>query len=84
MALSFTVQEALWIKQLISKIDNRIQKPIVIHCDNVGAIHLARNTVTSQRSKHIDIRHHFVRDHVNKGNVKVEYMYVVSRCQPMS
>lgn len=36
MALSFTVQEALWIKQLISEVCNEVQKPLAIHCDNVG------------------------------------------------
>lgn len=40
----------------------------------MGAIHLAKNIITSQRSKHIDIRHHFVRDHINKGDVKVDYI----------
>lgn len=70
MSLSFTVQEVLWIKQLIA--DNL--KPVIIYCDNVGTIHLAKNIVTSQRSKYIDIRHHFVREHIEVGDISVEYL----------
>ena len=40
--------------------------------DNQGAIALVENPVHHQRSKHIDIRYHFIRDHCNQGNVSVE------------
>lgn len=73
MSLSFTVQEVLWIEQLIAEICNDDLKP-VIYCDNVEAIHLAKNTVTSHRSKHIDICHHFVREHIQVGDISVKYL----------
>lgn len=74
MAMSFTIQESLWVKQLIWEIGIDNYQTVTVHCDNKGAIDLATNNITSQRSKHIDIRHHFVRDHVNNKNVKVLYM----------
>ena len=40
----------------------------------MGAIHLAKNSVTSQKSKHIDLRHHFIRDHVVNKNIVVQYV----------
>ena len=42
--------------------------------DNVGAIHLAKNTATTPNSKHIDIRHHFIRERVANGEFKVIYV----------
>ena len=42
--------------------------------DNVGAIHLAKNPATTPNSKHIDIRHHFIRERVATGEFKVVYL----------
>ena len=42
--------------------------------DNVGAIHLAKNPATTPNSKHIAIRHHFIRERVANGEVKVVYV----------
>ena len=47
---------------------------ISIQCDNTSAINLSKNHVLHSLSKHIDIRHHFLRDHVSKGNIKLEYI----------
>ena len=43
--------------------------PLTIHCDNTSAINISKNHVHHTRTKHIDIRHHFLRDHVEKGNI---------------
>jgi hypothetical protein len=37
-------------------------------CDNESAVQIATNPVQDKRTKHIDIRHHFLRDHVSKGD----------------
>ena len=42
--------------------------------DNVGAIHLAKNPATTPNSKHIDMRHHFIRERVPNGEFKVVYV----------
>ena len=47
---------------------------ISIWCDNTSAIDLSKNPVLHSRSKHIDIRHHFLRDHVNKGDIKISHI----------
>ena len=51
----------------------------VIQVDNKSAIELAKNPVNHERSKHIDIRFHFIRDHVKKGSV--ELVHVASQDQ---
>lgn len=45
---------------------------IKILCDNKGAIDLSKNPVQHARTKHIEIRHHFLRDNVQKGNISIE------------
>jgi len=47
---------------------------VPIKCDNTSAINLTRNPVLHSRTKHIEIRHHFLRDHVQKNDVSFEYV----------
>ena len=46
---------------------------MVIKCDNQGAIFLARNE-SSTRTKHVDVRYHFIRDLVEQGIIQLEYV----------
>nr|GEZ18591.1 copia protein [Tanacetum cinerariifolium] len=64
-------QQALWMKQALIDYDIRLDN-IPIMCDNKGAIELSKNPVQHSRTKHIEIRHHFLRDNVQKGNISVE------------
>jgi hypothetical protein len=43
-------------------------------CDNESAIRMADNPVEHSRTKHIDIRYHFLRDHQQKGDIKISYV----------
>ena len=76
MGLSACTQEALYLKQLCKEIDLTfvITEPIIIYEDNQGAIALVENPVHHQRTKHIDIRFHFIRDQVTNGCIKVQYL----------
>ena len=56
-----------------------IQKATLVYCDNVSAIYLAGNPVQHQRTKHIDMDIHFVREKVARGQVRV--LHVPSRYQ---
>jgi len=47
---------------------------IPIRCDNTSAINLSKNLVQHSRTKHIEIRHHFPRDHVKKGDCVLEFV----------
>jgi hypothetical protein len=48
--------------------------PTVIHCDNQSFIKLYENLVFHDRSKHIEIRYHFIRDWVQRGAVQLQYI----------
>lgn len=74
MALSSAIQEALWLKQFGQELGNVLPNgPVTIQCDNMGAINLAKNDAFQARSKHIDIRYHFIRDCITELNIEVKY-----------
>ena len=68
VALSQAAQEAVWVRRLLEEIGMDLtQNPTLIHEDNQGAIAIARNPVAHARTKHIDIRYHFVREAILKA-----------------
>lgn len=71
--LSAATQEAMWIKQLEDEIFG-LNRPINIFCDNQSAINLADNNGYSARCKHIDIRHHFVRQVVIEKKCTIHHV----------
>jgi hypothetical protein len=63
-ALALSTCEAKFLRNLYSSIGILHSKPITIFCDNESAIHIANNPVFHERTKHIDMDCHFVRDEV--------------------
>ena len=53
--------------------------PIPILCDNTSAINLTRNLIHHSRTKHIEIRHHFIRNHVQKEDIDLNF--ISTNCQ---
>ncbi|GKD33409.1 hypothetical protein Tco_1248918 [Tanacetum coccineum] len=64
-------QQALWMKQALVDYDI-ILDDVPILCDNTCAIDLSKNLVLYYCTKHIEIRHHFLHDNVQKGNISIE------------
>ncbi|GKB44396.1 hypothetical protein Tco_0889338 [Tanacetum coccineum] len=64
-------QQALWMKQALIDYDVRLDD-IPIMCDIKGAMDLSKNPIQHSRTKHIEIRHHFLCDNVQKGNISIE------------
>jgi hypothetical protein len=73
-ATSEIAKEAIFTQQVIESIGLNLKYPITIKVDNVGAIYLANNYSTSQRTKHINIRTHFVREFIEDGIIKVIFV----------
>ncbi|GJU65191.1 hypothetical protein Tco_1247026 [Tanacetum coccineum] len=71
VSASKACQQALWMKQALIDYDIKLDD-IPILCDNKGAMDLSKNPVFHSRTKHIEIRHHFLRDNVQKGNITIE------------
>ena len=47
----------------------------IIHCDNQSCLKLTENTVFHDRSKHIELKYHFIRDMVQRGAIKLQYIH---------
>ncbi|KAG6616766.1 RxLR effector candidate protein [Phytophthora cinnamomi] len=74
MALSEATQEAVWLKVFLRELGEMASdEAIKIYEDNQGSIALAKNPEFHKRTKHIDIRYHFVREKVEDGQVVLEY-----------
>jgi len=65
--------QILWMKQQLEDY-NIFLNHIPLKCDNTSAINLTKNPIMHSRTKQIEIRHHFLRDHINKGNCEMEYV----------
>jgi hypothetical protein len=74
VAISEVCKEIAFVAQVMDFLKMEFTKPIKIHVDNVGAIYMANNKVTSQRTKHIDVRYHFVREFIEAGLVEIKFV----------
>jgi hypothetical protein len=70
MTIAEVTKEALWLKGIYSELCG-IKSCITIYCDSQSAIHLTKDQMITEKSKHIDIRYHFIRDIIEKGSVKI-------------
>ena len=73
VALSSASQEAIWLRRLMRDISFQEVPPTLIHEDNQGAIDLSKNAKHHDRTKHIDISHHFIRERVACNEIVVDY-----------
>lgn len=65
--------QVLWMKQTLSDYHLSYDH-IPIMCDNTSAINLSKNPILHSRTKHIEIRHHFLKAHVQKGDIMSEFI----------
>ena len=47
---------------------------VPLYCDNTSAINLTKNPIQHSKTKHIEIRHHFIRDHIEKGDIEIVFV----------
>ena len=74
MAVSAAVQDAIYLRKLFNDLGFEQREATVIHEDNQGCIALTENPVMHKRTKHIDIRHHFIRERVESGEIVLKYV----------
>ncbi|XP_074314354.1 secreted RxLR effector protein 161-like [Silene latifolia] len=72
-AISSATCQAIWLRRLLKGLLHEQKSPTIIYCDNKAAISLTKNAVFHSRTKHIDIRHHFIRDMVAKGMIELKF-----------
>jgi hypothetical protein len=65
--------QLLWMRKTLQDFGYNLSK-VPLLCDNECAIRLADNPIEHSRTKHIDIRHHFLRDHQQKGDIDIYHI----------
>ncbi|KAG1659195.1 hypothetical protein FOA52_005673 [Chlamydomonas sp. UWO 241] len=73
MSASLSAKDALWCRKILPELGLSCNM-VNINCDNQGALKLISNPIASQRSKHIDVIHHFVRDRVSRREICFHYV----------
>ena len=74
VAMSEVVKDVIFLRNILLSIGEKVDYPIMVQVDNTGAIYLGLNRMTGQRTKHIDIRYHFVREYIEEGIVKIVFV----------
>jgi len=67
-------KEAVWLCTLLTELNFPPTQAIVIHADNLGCIALANNLVSHSRAKHINIKHHFICEKIERQEIKLDYV----------
>jgi hypothetical protein len=65
--------QLLWMRQTLRDYGYKLSK-VPLLCDNESAVRMADNPVEHSRTKHIDIRYHFLRDHQQRGDIEIAYV----------
>jgi len=73
-ALSECAQEAMFTRNMIEEITGKEPQAAVIFEDNLGAMFLAKNAQVSARTKHIDVRHHYIRDLIRERKLEIKFV----------
>ena len=76
MATSMAACEGMWLRKLLAGLFECELDAIVVHRDNKSGVRLSENPMFHDRSKHIDIRYHFLRDCVKRGSIRLEYIQI--------
>ena len=73
-AMSQAAAEITWLVRLLEEIGVHSLRPVTLNCDNQSAIHIGKNPVFHERTKHIEIDCHFTREKVLDGLLQLTYM----------
>lgn len=71
VATNSAICHAIWLRNVLKHLGFEQEQPTMIHVDNQTAITMAKNPVFHKRSKHIDMRYHFIQEHVKNKEVEL-------------
>ena len=74
VSLSEAAKEIKFVVQILESMGIVVEIPIIVRVDNVGAIFMSENASTSSRTRHVDIRYHFVREYVEDGFIRIIFV----------
>ena len=74
ISLSEAVKEIIFVLQLLEAMKIKVELPVIVRVDNIGAIFMGTNVTTTSRTKHVDIRTKYVREYQENGVVKIIFV----------
>ena len=74
VALGEAAREAIYLRMLLKDLGHEQREPTIIYEDNVAAEKLSKNNVHHSRTKHIDIKHHFIREVVEQKQIEIKHL----------
>lgn len=80
IALTAATQEGLWLRNMLNELLHLQVSYVQLYEDNQSAIAISKNVENVKRSKHIDVRFYFLKEKVDDGEIKIEY--IPSKLQP--
>ena len=73
-AIALTLCEMMWLKSLLKELRVLKNETMLLHCDNIAAINIANNPVQFNRMKHVEIDRFFIKEKMDSGALKLEYV----------
>ncbi|RVW12206.1 Retrovirus-related Pol polyprotein from transposon TNT 1-94 [Vitis vinifera] len=70
-AMAQGICEGIWLNRLLEELRVPLKHPMVLYCDNQAAISIAKNPVHHDRTKHVEIDRHFIKENIEEGVFKV-------------
>ena len=74
MSIVDVTKEVMWTISILTELKQKVHTPVTIYVDNQSAIKISENDTSHHRTKHIDIRHHFVRNLINDKIITLKYI----------
>ena len=73
MALTAATCQGIWLRRVLEDVHQKQIEATTIFCDNQSTIAMTKNPVHHSRTRHIETRHHFIREQVASGSIQVAY-----------
>ena len=73
-AVTHGMCEILWLKMILEELKVMVKKPMKVYCDNKAAINISHNPVHHDRTKHVEVDRHFIKEKIDKGAVCMTYV----------
>ncbi|KAA0036967.1 putative mitochondrial protein [Cucumis melo var. makuwa] len=73
-AMSLRICEEIWLQKVLSDLHQECETPLKLFCDNKAAISIANNPVQHDRTKHVEIDRHFIKERLDSGSICIPYI----------
>jgi hypothetical protein len=73
ISTAIATSQAIWLKRILEDIGEKQEEAIYLYCDNKSAIVMAKNPVYHSRTRHIAIKHHFIRETIEEGEIELKF-----------